>query len=120
MPTWSRHLVAIAAAALLGAGISGLVTRDDPGPSGPARPGEVEIAGFAYGPEATEVAVGTTVTWTNGDSTAHTVDAEGGGQLDSGSIGPGATFEHTFEAAGAYTYFCAFHPFMKGTVEVTG
>ncbi len=113
-----RHLVALAAVVLLGSSVVGLVTRDDPAPSGPATPGEVEIAGFAFGPEVAQVAVGSTLTWTNSDSTAHTVDSNGG-ILDSESIGPDAAFEHTFDEPGSYTYFCAFHPFMQGTVEVS-
>jgi plastocyanin len=113
-----RHLVALAAVVLLGSSIVGLLTRDDPARSGPATPGEVQIAGFAFGPETAQVAVGSTLTWTNTDSTAHTVDSNGG-ILDSESIAPSATFEHTFDEPGTFTYFCAFHPFMQGTVEVS-
>lgn len=114
----SRHLVAVAAVLLLAAGVGGLLTRDDPAPSGPAAPGGVEIAGFAYGPEVATVPVGSTVTWSNSDSAAHTVDSNGG-ELDSESIGAGQTFTHTFKTPGTFTYFCAFHPFMLGTIEVT-
>jgi plastocyanin len=117
----SRPLVAIAAAALLVASTIGLVQRKDSGPSGPAGPGRVQIAGFAFGPADTKVAVGGSITWLNGDNTAHTVDSEGSaGGLDSDSIAPGATYTHTFDQPGTYTYFCAFHPFMQGRVEVTG
>ncbi len=112
-----RHLVALAAVVLLGSSVIGLVTRDEPAPSGPATPGEVQIADFAFGPEAARVAVGSTLTWTNSDNAAHTVDSNGG-ILDSESIGTGATFEHTFDEPGTFTYFCAFHPFMQGSVEV--
>ena len=65
------------------------------------------------------VAVGSTLTWTNTDSTDHTVDSPDG-TLHSGSIKQDATYEVTFDEAGTFTYICAFHPFMKGTVEVTG
>jgi plastocyanin len=116
----SKHIIGIGALALLGASVVGLVTRDDPAPSGPATPGEVQIAGFAYAPETAQVAVGSTITFTNEDDQAHTVDSDSGDELSSGSIEGGATFEHTFETAGTYTYLCAFHPFMRGTVEVTG
>lgn len=112
-----QWVVGLAAVVLLGAAIVGLVTRDDPADAPATGPGEVAISGFAFGPEALQVAVGSTVTWTNEDNAAHTVD---GGELDSDSIGKGQTFEHTFETAGTFDYVCAFHPFMKGSVEVSG
>ena len=72
-------------------------------------------------PEIT-VSSGTTVTWTNDDSTAHTVtpgeNAQPEGQFDSGMMAPAATFEHTFAEAGEYPYFCLLHPNMVGTVSV--
>jgi plastocyanin len=104
---------------LLVGSIVGLTTRDDGGPATPAGPGEVAIADFAFAPDPVTVRVGTTLTWTNTDSNAHTVDSSGG-LLHSGSIGEGATFEHSFDEAGTFAYICAFHPFMKGTVEVIG
>ena len=116
----SKHLVGAAAVVLLGTAVAGLVNRDDPRPSGPAGPGDVEIVAFSFEPDSSAVPVGTTITWTNRDTTTHTVDSVSGGELSSGSIAEGATFEHTFDTPGTYTYFCAFHPFMTGTVEVTG
>jgi len=77
----------------------------------------VDIKGFAFNAPSLEVAVGTTVTWTNDDSTAHTVSQVGGG-FDSGKIDPGATFSFTFTTAGTYDYFCQFHANMKGTIVV--
>ncbi len=115
----SRHLISGAAAALMVWSIGGLVTRDDMAPSGPAVRGEVLIASFAFGPEVMEVKVGSTVTWTNTDGTDHTVDSEDR-SVDSEAIGEGETFGHTFDTPGTFSYICAFHPFMKGTVEVTG
>jgi plastocyanin len=118
----ARHLLGVASGALLVTSVVGLVTRDDPAPSAPSGPGEVLITDFAYGPEALSIAVGTTITWTNDDTADHTVTSDDDtGLLDSGSIDTGgATFEQTFDEPGSFTYFCAFHPFMKGSVEVTG
>lgn len=110
-------MIAVAALGLLGTAVFGLATRDDPASSGPSASGEVRIVGFAYDPEVLEVAAGSTINWTNGDSAAHTVD---GDELDSERLGEGESFEHTFEVPGTYGYACAIHPFMRGTVEVTG
>ncbi len=78
----------------------------------------VAIKNFSFGQPVT-VPVGTTVTWTNEDSTAHTVTATDN-SFDSGSINPGATFSYTFTKAGTFNYGCTFHPNMKSTVTVTG
>lgn len=116
----SKHLVGATAVMLLGTAVAGLVDRDEPSPSGRTGPAAVEIVAFSFGPDSSSVPAGTTITWTNSDTTAHTVDSVSGGEVSSDSIGEGATFEHTFDTPGTYTYFCAFHPFMTGTVEVTG
>jgi plastocyanin len=39
---------------------------------------------------------------------------------DSGPVTPGASFSMTFTQPGTYAYHCSFHPFMHGTVVVTG
>jgi plastocyanin len=63
------------------------------------------------------VSVGSTVTWTNNDTVSHTSTADAGG-FDSGILGPGAAFSKTFQSAGSFTYHCAIHPGMVGTVTV--
>lgn len=82
-----------------------------------AAPGAVRIAGFAFDPGATQVEPGTEVVWTNDDPTAHTVTADGG-TFDSGPIDPGLPFTTRLDEVGTYTYFCAIHPTMKGTIDV--
>jgi len=77
----------------------------------------VTIQNFAFGPASISVAAGSTVTWTNSDSTAHTVTADDG-SFDSGSLAAGATFSQTFDTAGTFAYHCKIHPNMKATVEV--
>lgn len=42
-----------------------------------------------------------------------------GTELSSGTLGPGATYQHAFAAAGAYPYHCVFHAPMRGTVQVS-
>ena len=77
----------------------------------------VSIANFSFQPATITVAVGTTVTWTNNDSTGHTVTADDG-SFKSGTLAPGATFSQTFTAAGTFAYHCSIHSSMKATVIV--
>ena len=80
--------------------------------------GAVTIADFAFAPATITVAAGTTVTWTNKDTTAHTVTLDDG-SATSGDIAAGTTYQHAFATAGTFTYHCKIHPTMKATVTVT-
>jgi len=71
----------------------------------------------SYQSSEIEVEVGTTVTWTNEDLFGHTVTSEEAG-FDSGNVGPGERFPHTFNQSGTFDYTCTIHPSMQGTVEV--
>lgn len=77
---------------------------------------QVSVFDFGFGPASLEVTAGTSVTWTNDGVVPHTVTFEGG--PDSGTLEGGATFEHTFDAAGQFSYICRFHPTMRGTITV--
>ncbi|MFK0018980.1 plastocyanin/azurin family copper-binding protein [Streptomyces sp. NPDC090798] len=80
----------------------------------------VAIKNFAFSPATLKVKVGTTVTWTNQDTDAHTVTSAGsGGPLHSTALNTHATYSYTFTKPGAYSYLCTIHPFMTATVEVT-
>ena len=61
----------------------------------------VSIVDFAFDPAAVEVPVGATVTWTNTGAAPHTATASDG-TFDSGELAPGASFSHTFTAAGTF------------------
>jgi plastocyanin len=63
------------------------------------------------------VVVGTTVTWMNSDSEAHTSTSDVSG-WNSGSVAPGGQFSVAFQTAGTFAYHCAIHPGMVGTVIV--
>lgn len=78
----------------------------------------VAIKDFAFNPATTTASAGSKVTWTNSDTTAHTVTFDDG-SADSGNIAPGSTFEHTFATAGTFAYHCTIHSQMKGTVTVS-
>jgi plastocyanin len=77
----------------------------------------VDIKDFAYKPDTLTVAVGKKVTFTNSDDTAHTVTSTDKA-FDSGNLDKNASWSHVFEKAGTYTYVCAYHAFMKGTIVV--
>jgi len=123
-----KHLVWLAAAALLLAGCSASkpsagvgapsVTMSATAPAGPVSGNQVNIDDFAFVPLTLTVAVGTTVTWTNHDEEPHTVAASDG-SFHSPGMGTGATFSHTFSAPGKFDYVCSIHPMMRGTVVVT-
>ena len=85
----------------------------------------------AFAPNPLNAKVGDTVTWTNKDTTFHTVtsvtgpsDTTHGKEFDSGLSGPtalttqGKTFSHKFMTAGEFPYFCQLHPTMVGKVVV--
>lgn len=78
----------------------------------------VTIADLAYSPAEIEVASGGTVTWTNDDEAPHTVTFDDDSVASSEEMNTGDEFSATFDAAGSYSYVCAIHPDMKGTVTV--
>lgn len=82
-----------------------------------AAPLAVSIAGFAFAPATLHVPVGGSVTWTNNDAVTHTVTPDAGG-IDAHELAPGAGFTQTFTSPGTYSYHCAIHPFMKGSIVV--
>jgi plastocyanin len=90
-------------------------------------PGASGLADKAYTPNPVSANVGDTVSWTNNDSTVHTVtsgaalnDPNKGKYFDSGIIGPkGKVFSFKFDKQGSFRYFCTVHPTMIGKVSVT-
>lgn len=81
----------------------------------------VNIKGFAYSPATLTVAKGTVVTFTNGDSVAHTVTSGANrtkdGKFDQ-SVAGGESTTITFDTPGTYEYFCTIHSSMKATIIV--
>lgn len=78
----------------------------------------ITIADFAF-TGATSVGVGESVTVTNEDSVSHTWTAVEG-EFDSGNLAEGDSFDHTFEEAGEFDFFCSIHPNMTGSITVEG
>lgn len=80
----------------------------------------VTIQNFAFLPGDITVKKGTSVTWTNKDSTTHTVSEMDNQQgPKSGDLAPGDKYSYTFNNTGTYKYRCDLHPYMLGTVTVT-
>ena len=88
-----------------------------PAASAATASGTVSIKDFSFEPGSISVAVGSTVTWTNNDTTSHTVTADDG-SFDAGTLAPGATFSHTFDTPGTFSYHCNIHPSMTATITV--
>jgi plastocyanin len=79
--------------------------------------GAAALGTRAYSPDALNASAGDTVTWMNTDSIAHTSTSDASG-WNSGIVAPGGQFSMTFPAAGTFSYHCAIHPGMVGTVVV--
>jgi plastocyanin len=93
-----------------------------PAPGGPSSVvsipvGAAVLGTAAFAPDGLTIDAGTTVTWTNGDSVAHTSTSDVAG-WDSGIVAPGGQFSRSFQTAGTFRYHCAIHPGMVGTVVV--
>lgn len=107
-----RRSAALAAAvALLVVGCGG-----DDEPDAPES-AMADIAGFRFEPDPIRIAAGGTVTWRNVDKAPHTAETDGEG-FDTGRLDTGESKTVTIEEPGTYRYFCVFHRFMTGTVEV--
>ena len=76
------------------------------------------IQNFAFHPATVNAKTGQKVTWSNDDSTTHTVTADDG-SFDSGNLSPGKSFSTTLAKSGTVKYHCSIHSFMHGTVSVS-
>jgi plastocyanin len=106
--------------------MTGNTTGSSGGDSVTISPGSsVPSNGKFFVPETLTVSKGTTVSWTNEDTTLHTVtsgSAESGNsgtEFDSSYLAAGKTFQHPFNTAGTFDYYCTLHPYMKGKVVVS-
>jgi plastocyanin len=77
---------------------------------------EVVMQAVQFAPATLKVKRGDVVVWINRDPFPHTATAAGG--FDSKSIAEGKSWRWRAERTGSFAYVCAFHPTMKGTLEV--
>jgi plastocyanin len=92
-----------------------------PSPSAPVQSGLVQITyrNFTIDPDTVRVKLGSTIKWTNYDSTQANVTSEGGPlKFASKDFGEGGTFELKVEKPGVIHYECTLYPVtMNGTIE---
>ncbi len=88
----------------------------------PATPGNVtaiSIKGGKFRPKNVTIKVGTTLTWTNNDTTTESVTSDAPGAFDSGPLAANATWKYTFNTAGTFPYHSTGTASMFGSVTVT-
>src|SRR3989344_781028 len=76
------------------------------------------IKNFAFSPQTITIKAGSTVIWTNKDSTSHTITSNSGNELNSQLLSIEGAYTHTFNQKGTFNYHCTPHPSMKGTAGV--
>jgi plastocyanin len=77
----------------------------------------IHIKNFAYVPDSVTIPVGSTVKFVEDDEIAHTVTASDG-SFDSGNLNQKQTWTHLFTKPGTYSYYCAYHTYMKGKIVI--
>jgi plastocyanin len=78
----------------------------------------ISIQNFSFKPAHITIKRGMKVRWINKDSTAHTATANNGRSFDSGRLGPGQRYTHTFKSVGKKSYHCKIHTDMRASVVV--
>ena len=76
----------------------------------------VSMTASQFDPRSLSVAVRTTVTWHNDSDVEHTVTSASDNWEQDAAVQPGAETTATFEEAGVYDVYCAYH----GTAQLTG
>ncbi len=86
---------------------------------------QVTIRDLSFSPSNIIVKKGSTVTWVNGESLAHSIvatDDSNAGDLPTKAretrMGKGDTLKLTFNKVGVFEYVCGVHSFMRGSVQV--
>jgi plastocyanin len=120
---WMRSTLALWWAAIVLGILTYAIWYAPPAAAQPAAPAKVSVTvkNFGFEPKEVTVAPGTTVEWTN-QGGRHNVEADNG-SFKSDTLVAGQKYEHKFDTAGSFPYFCSFHGGkgghdMAGTVNV--
>lgn len=97
-------------------GGSGSSSADEAAP----RQATVKIASYKYLPETVRVRAGGSIAWENEDDATHDAETvpDAPGAFDTQALKVGDSKRVTLDEPGTYSYFCSYHRFMEGTVEV--
>jgi plastocyanin len=81
---------------------------------------EPDLTRWHFDPAEVTVPAGSTVVWVNKGKQEHTATSDSGSpeKFDSGYTKGGAKWQRVFSRPGRFSYHCAPHPWMKGTVVV--
>ncbi|MCY6382093.1 plastocyanin/azurin family copper-binding protein [Hoeflea prorocentri] len=108
-----RRDLLVGAAACAGA----LATSVNNGLAKTPRTHDIRIKSFEFEPQTITVKVGDTIRWTNEDLAPHTATAVAA-DWDTGEIVKDDARSIKVTEGMETNYFCAFHPHMKGTIEL--
>lgn len=78
---------------------------------------DIAIQSFAFDPAVIQVRIGDTIRWVNKDLAPHTATADEYG-WDTGALERGDAGDVVVTKDMETTYFCVFHPHMKGRFEI--
>lgn len=118
MNVMSWMLVVIATLVLSTAALSPAMAANAVTTTTSTKPIAVNIQDFVFAPKTLTVAAGTRVVWTNRDEEPHVVVSAGNQFTPSKALDTNDSYTVTFDHAGTYTYYCAIHPMMVGTIIV--
>jgi plastocyanin len=74
---------------------------------------------YSFQPATLTIPKGAQVVWTNNSDAPHTVTSDTNAFGTTSNLDEHQTFMATFTTAGTFTYHCAIHTYMKGTITVT-
>ena len=78
---------------------------------------KINISGFKFVDNEISINVGTSIIWTNNDTSMHTATSIDS-KFDSGYLYENQTYKFKFLNAGIYTYRCSLHSGMIGKINV--
>ena len=84
----------------------------------PAQIVDCVATSWCFSPSPIRITAGSTVTWTNTTGTTHTATSDTGAWSTGNIAGGGTSRAVAFPTAGSYTYHCAIHASMTGSVIV--